>query len=162
MSRAFVKEDADADPVMVPSRAPLPEGVPNLVTPEGLGALERERDSLEGEVERLRAADDTRAVAAATGRLEELRARLLSAQVMDPPARDGDEVVFGSRVELRRSDGRPVRLRIVGVDEADPSVGNVALTAPLADAALGKRVGDSFVARIGGDQVRFEVVSVET
>ncbi len=160
MSRAFVKEDADAEPVLVPARAPLPDGVPNLVTAEGLRALEGEASELEHDLERLRTGSDARAVAFATGRLDALRARLASAQVRPPPAPDADEVTFGSLVALRRSDGRSVRLRIVGVDEADPAVGKVAFVAPVAAAALGRHVGDVFHVAIGDETVRFEVVDV--
>ncbi len=160
MSRAFVKEDADAEPVVVPPRAPLPEGVPNLVTAAGLRALEDEREQVEHDLERVRAAADARAVASAAGRLEDLRARIATAQVVPPPPPGGDEVVFGASVELRRQGGRSVRLRIVGVDEADPAEGKVAFPAPVAAAALGRRVGESFTVRIGDEAVAFEVVSV--
>ena len=160
MSRAFVKEDADAEPVVVPARASLPEGVPNLVTPEGWAALEAERAALEAELERVRAAADTRAVASVQGRLEELQLRMASARVLRLP--DVLEAAqAGAAVTLRRSDGQTLRFRIVGVDEADPAAGSVAFTAPVAAAAIGKRVGETFVAPIGGAEVRFEVLAVE-
>lgn len=160
MSRAFVKEDADAEPVVVPPRAQLPDGVPNRVTAAGLRALQEELGQLETDLERLRSRSDPRAIASAAGRLEELRARLASAEVVPPPTTGTDEVVFGTQVALRRQDGRMVRLHIVGVDEAEPSVGKVAFTAPVAAAALGRRVGDAFTVPIGEETVRFEVVGV--
>ena len=49
MSRAFIKEDADAEQVLVTPRPPLPEGVDNLVTPAGLAALEEELAALVGD-----------------------------------------------------------------------------------------------------------------
>jgi transcription elongation factor GreB len=162
MSRAFVKEDSDTEAVVVPARAPLPDGVANLVTPAGKDALERERAALEAELERVRgAADETRAVASIDGQLEELRARLASAQVVSLPEGTLEEVSVGTSVILRRGDGRTLRLRIVGVDEADPASGSVAFTAPVAAAALGRRVGESFAAPIGDAEVRFEVLAIE-
>jgi transcription elongation factor GreB len=160
MSRAFVKEDADAEPVVVPARASLPDGVPNLVTPAGWSALEAERAALESELEIVRAAADTRAVASAQGRLEELQLRMASARVLRLPE-VLDTVEAGAAVTLRRADGHTLRFRIVGVDEADPAAGSVAFTAPVAAAALGKRVGDLFMAPIGGAEVRFEVLAIE-
>ena len=160
MSRAFVKEDADADPVVVPARAPLPDGVPNRVTPEGLAALERERAALEADLERARHEADPRSEAAAVGQLEAVRARLASAQVVqlhDPP----EVVDVGVAVVLRRSGGATVRFRVVGVDEADPASGRVAFTAPVAAAALGKRVGERFTAHVGDRESEFEVVGLE-
>jgi len=161
MSRAFVKEDADAEPVVVPPRPALPEGVPNLVTPAGLVALERERRALEAELERARVAADLRAAALAAGRLDVLRARIGSARVVelpDPPT----AVEVGASVTLRRADGRTLRFRVVGVDEADPATGRIAFTAPVAAAALGQRVGGSVVVRLGDADVRYEVVDLSS
>lgn len=159
MSRAFVKEDADAEPVVIPARAALPDGVPNRVTPAGLEALERERRALEAELERARAAADLRAAAMAVGRLDVLRARIGSARVVELPE-PPTTVDVGVRVTLRRADGRTLTLRVVGVDEADPATGSVAFTAPVAAAALGQRVGGAFTVRLGDADVRYEVVDL--
>ncbi len=160
MSRAFVKDDADDDPVVVPARAPLPDGVVNRVTPEGLSALERERAVLEAALERARRDADPRAEAAAAGQLDAVRARLTSARVVDLSDAPGTADV-GVMVALRRDDGARVRFRIVGVDESDPAADRVAFTAPVAAAALGKRVGERFTAHIGERDVGFEVVALE-
>lgn len=160
MSRAFVKEDADADPVVVAARAPLPDGVPNLVTAAGLAALERERDALEAALEAARGDGDPRAEAAAAEQLDALRARLASARPV--PLADPLEVAqVGAVVVLRRADGRTLRFRIVGVDEADPAAGRVAFTAPVAAAVLGQGVGARVEAALGGGPTRFELVALE-
>jgi len=39
MSKAFTKDDDSPEPVLIPPRAPLPDGVPNYVTPRGLALL---------------------------------------------------------------------------------------------------------------------------
>src|SRR5258707_393406 len=57
MSRAFTKEDAWEEPV-IPQRAPLPEGVPNYVTPRGLEALHAEQAALEAERQGIDPASD--------------------------------------------------------------------------------------------------------
>ncbi|MEM0962301.1 MAG: transcription elongation factor GreAB, partial [Bacteroidota bacterium] len=78
MSRAFVKEGAPEAPVVIPPRPPLPAGVPNYVTPNGLaalrdekGALETERRALEGD-----AAETVRQRDILTGRLRDLVERI--------------------------------------------------------------------------------------
>ena len=146
MSRAFVKEDAAGERIVVPARAPLPDGVPNLVTASGMRALHGERRDLEAARRRAERLDGAAARARALLALDEreaaLEERLASARVVPAPAAPDDEVVVGSEVEARRHDGRAFRLRIVGVDEADPSRGRIAFTAPVADALLGRRVGD--------------------
>ena len=63
-----------------------------------------------------------------------------------PPPGDAETVQFGSRVDLLRSDGRRQSFRIVGEDEAEPAKGALSYVSPLAQALLGKRVGDEAVA----------------
>jgi len=89
-----------------------------------------------------------------------VRARLASARVVD--STDAPAVAdVGVEVALRRDDGARVRFRIVGVDEADPAAARVAFTAPVAAAALGKRVGERFTAHVGERAIEFEVEALE-
>jgi len=142
MSRAFVKEDARSEAELVPPRAPLPEGIANLVTPRGWRLLHEERDALSAERARLDAAGGP--VDAVEERLEALLARIASAQVTSVDDQDG-VVRFGSTVDVDVLGGpQPTtqRLTIVGVDEADPMAGRIAFVSPIGDALLGARVGD--------------------
>lgn len=147
MSRAFTKEDAPDERVVVPARAPLPEGMPNVVTASGLRALRAERADLSAERERLEAevggVERARALLVVDERLEALDARIASARLATPPSEPDRRVVVGSEVEVLRDDGRRLRLRIVGVDEADPASGAIAFTAPIAAALLERCVGDT-------------------
>ncbi len=147
MSRAFVKENASDERVVVPARAPLPEGTPNLVTASGLRALRAERTELDEERQRIETegspTDRARALLVVDERLEALEARIASARLAPAPSDPGDEVAVGSEVHVRRDDGRALRFRIVGVDESDPAQGLIAFTAPIASALLGLRVGDT-------------------
>lgn len=153
MSRAFVKDEAPEAPLVVPPRAPLPEGVPNYVTPAGLAALRAEREALEAErtrLDALRSDDDTvqreRRVVAA--RLVDLIARIGQSKVVDSSAQSPEVVRFGATVEVAGAEGKRV-VRIVGVDEAaastesDDAVVTVAFTSPIARVLTGKRVGDT-------------------
>jgi transcription elongation GreA/GreB family factor len=60
---------------------------------------------------------------------------------MEPPT-DATEVHFGSTVSILREDGRRQTYRIVGEDEADPSAGTLSYVSPVAQALLGKGIGD--------------------
>ena len=60
---------------------------------------------------------------------------------MDPPA-NTTEVHFGSTVTMLREDGRRQTYRIVGEDEADPSAGTLSYVSPVAQALMGKQVGE--------------------
>lgn len=167
MSRAFVKEDGGGEDVVVTHRPPLPPGVPNLVTPTGLAALERERDEKSAALAGLRtAADDAEAQRRLAGLEEELELlleRLASAELVASPA-DPREAGVGATVDIRYLDGpqagRAARLVLVGVDEADPLEGKVAFTAPVAQALLGLRAGATatFLAGETPTEVRLERV----
>jgi transcription elongation factor GreB len=57
MSRAFTREDSWEDPI-IPPRPPLPDGMPNYVTPRGLTLLREEQARLEGERARLEGSEE--------------------------------------------------------------------------------------------------------
>ncbi len=137
MSRAFVKEDAGGDEVL-PDRPVSPH--PNYVTPEGLAHIDAELARLQ---EAAIAAADDRVVRASIERdLRYWRARRATAQVIAPPG-DCSVVRFGATVTIEREDGRSQVWRIVGEDEADPKQGTLSHVAPLAQALIGKSVGDT-------------------
>jgi transcription elongation GreA/GreB family factor len=132
MSRAFVKETAESAP---PPERMVDEG-PNLVTAEGLAAIE-------GHITRIESAMKTEANVLLRETLaRDLRyweVRKASAEVVAPP-RDGT-IAFGCSVVIERK-GRTQTFRIVGVDEADAAKGLISFRAPLAQAVLGARMGD--------------------
>jgi transcription elongation factor GreB len=168
VSKAFTKEDGADAPVVVPPRAALPAGVPNYVTPRGLGLLRTELADLEAQRARLAAPNDDvdrrHRLAVLDRRLADLGARLASAQVVDPRGQPHDEVRFGATVTLRtlagERPGEERRYTIVGVDEADPAQGRVAFVAPLARAILGCRRGDTASLRTARGEEELEVTEV--
>jgi transcription elongation GreA/GreB family factor len=158
MSVAFTKEqDAESAAADLPDRPISPH--PNLVTPEGLAAL----DAALAQARAARAAaqggevnTDRTAMARATRDLRYYAARRASAQLVEPGPH-GEVVRFGAAVTLDREDGRRQTFRIVGEDEADPAHGSVSHVSPLARALMGKRVGDT--ALLAGHEV--EIVAVD-
>lgn len=163
MSRAFTKEDDGGPELLVVPRPPLPNGVPNYVTPRGLRRLQAERAALEQERSALDAsepADRLARVNALTQRLSELQARLVSAELVDPRAQPHDRVRFGAEVRVRHESGTEARYRIVGVDEADAGAGLVAFCAPLARALLGKQVGEVALLHTPRSSEELEVLEI--
>lgn len=158
MSVAFTREeDLEATAADLPDRPISPH--PNLVTAEGLAAIEAELASArtayaaaqaKGDIE----ADRT-AMARATRDLRYWSARRATAQLIEtePEGR----VRFGGSVTIERDDGRTQTWRITGEDEADPAAGSVSHVSPLARALMGKTVGDEAV--VAGQTV--EVVAVD-
>ena len=72
-------------------------------------------------------------------------------------AAESGKVVFGGQVSFEREDGRRQTFRIVGEDEADPAKGAVSYISPLAQALLGKGVGE--LALVAGQEVEIVAVS---
>jgi len=139
MSKAFTKEPETGDVYDdLPDRPVSPH---NLVTPKGLEMIEAELARLHLEHAAAQEAND-RALLAKTNRdLRYWTSRRATAQVMEPP-KDAKEVHFGSTVTILRGDGRRQTYRIVGEDEADPSAGTLSYVSPVAQALMGKQVGD--------------------
>jgi transcription elongation GreA/GreB family factor len=138
MSRAFVK-DLEPQTVDLPDRPVSTH--PNLVTAEGLAAIERTLTRFEAANKAAIAKNDRMAIAAAQRELRYWKARRSTATVVEPAA-DKSKVHFGATVTVRRDDGRAQTFRIVGEDEAEPSRGTLSYVSPLARAVLGGSVGD--------------------
>ena len=139
MSKAFTKEPETGDVYDdLPDRPVSPH---NLVTPKGLEMIEAELARLHLDHAAAQEAND-RALLAKTNRdLRYWTSRRATAQVMEPP-KDAKEVHFGSTVTILREDGRRQTYRIVGEDEANPSAGTLSYVSPVAQALMGKQVGD--------------------
>ncbi len=166
MNKAFTKEDAPDAPLIVPPRAPLPDGVPNYVTARGLALLRSELAALEADRAALAAstgddAERARRIARESARIAALAARLATAELVDPRRQPHDEVRFGATATVRDDAGEARRYTIVGVDEADPAAGRVAFLAPVARALQGARVGDVVTVRTGRGEESLEVLAIE-
>ena len=157
MSVAFTREeDYESVAANLPDRPVSPHA--NLVTPEGLAAIEAQLASARAAYASAQGGDvkdDRTAMARATRDLRYWSSRRATAQLV-VPTQDGGIVRFGGAVTVEREDGRRQTWRIVGEDEADPATGSVSYVSPLAQAVLGKTVGD-LVMVAGGE---LEIVAV--
>lgn len=161
MSKAFTRENDDSMEETALSRAAtLPRGARNRMTADGaerwrteLAALADQKASLaesgEGEIGR----DELRRV---TARMQALAQRLADVEVIGNPDGKSDEVRFGVFVTIRDTEGTEDEYRIVGVDEVDFEAGWISWQSPLAQALIGKKVGDvvQFVAPAGEKELR--------
>lgn len=140
MSKAFTKEPEGGDVYDdLPDRAISPH---NLVTPHGLELIEGELARLHEAHAAAHDADDKPLVAKLNRDLRYWTSRRATAQVAEPPP-DATEVHFGSKVTLERDDGRRQTYTIVGEDEADPARGTLSYVSPVAQAIMGKPVGET-------------------
>ena len=159
MSVAFTKEDSaeTAAETLLPDR-PI-SSHPNLVTEEGLRALEfqlhQAREAYEA-AQKIEDVNERRRQAASPLRdVRYFATRVRTAQVIANPT-STDTVAFGSTVTFRRGDGRVQKYRIVGEDEADPKAGSISFVSPVARVLLGKAVGDE----VGVSGQELEIISI--
>jgi len=135
MSVAFRRESDDEhkEPEF---ELPIPVG-PNLVTPRGLRLLGEEVAHIEADIAK---ASDEEQSKKLQRRLRYFHTRQATADLQPTP---GDELVaIGSRVTFTLNGGERT-LTIVGHDEADPVLGSIAFSAPLARALMGGEVGET-------------------
>jgi transcription elongation GreA/GreB family factor len=153
MSRAFIKEDADAGPEALPELE-LGDG-PNLVTQRGFDRIGKKLAALEAEFAAARD-DDTRNRVSRD--LRHWSVRKASAQIVE--AQNCDTVGFGCRVIIART-GRRQTLEIVGEDEADPAHARINWRAPIAAAILGAKVGETVTWEARTPPEEIEILAIE-
>ena len=139
MSRAFVREAEGGEAFEdLPDRTLSPH---HLVTPAGLAQMDATIETLQARLAEAQSTEDKAEVARISRDLRYWSARRVSAEVV-PPAADASHVRFGAQVTIEREDGRQQTYRVVGEDEADPAQGRLSYVSPLAQALMGKEVGD--------------------
>lgn len=155
MSRGFVKESDQEEPVVVPPRASLPDKEINYVTLHGKDLLEKEKKDLEKQRAELDTKDETqrrRELSLIDGKLKFLVERLKTAQVIQPKNQNQGEVRFGAKVKFKMN-GNIQEFQITGVDEANVKEKKIAFVSPLAKAMTSKKQGDQFDFKLG-DEIR--------
>jgi len=96
------------------------------------------------------------------GRILELEDKVSHAEVLDPSKMSGDTVMFGATITLIDEETEEkVVYQIVGEDQADIKTGFLSVTAPLARAAIGKKVGDSVEVRTPKGSKSYEIEKIQ-
>ena len=150
MSVAFRRE-SDEEHKEPRFELPLPAG-PNLVTRNGLAQIAAQVARLEAQVNESGEGD---ALEMAKRELRYWRTRLATAQIAPPPP--AGQAGLGSSVRFRLN-GAERTVDIVGHDEAEPTKGRLAFTAPLARALIGGEAGESF--DFGGKADAIEILEI--
>lgn len=148
MSKAFVKDDAPAEELVIPRRD-LTDGAENHMTLSGYEAFKAEYALLSAD----KAADPLR--------LQVVKAALESANVIDPAQQKGERVLFGATVTVRDEDDAERVYQIVGVDETDAAAGKVSWMSPIGKALLQARVGDAVTLRTPQKVEELEIEKIE-
>ena len=93
------------------------------------------------------------------GRVAELEDKISRAEVIDVHKLSGKQVMFGATVTLLDEDTEEkIKYQLVGQDESDIRAGRLSISAPLARALIGKKVGDTVEVSTPGGSKSYEVV----
>lgn len=97
------------------------------------------------------------------GRIQEIEAKLSTAQVIDIKAiPEGDKVIFGVTVDVINIEtDETITYKIVGEDEANIKANKISVTSPIARALIGKEVGDVALVKAPGGDVEYEIDDVK-
>ena len=184
MSKAFTREGENAeDPDDIEEANPIPAGAKNYMTPHG---WRRMRDELTHLV-KVERPEVTAVVSWAAGngdrsengdyqygkkrmreidrRIRYLTKRLENAEVVDPARREeSDQVFFAATVTYAIAEaggqGEESIVRIVGLDETDPTRGYVSWISPVARALMRAREGDRVPLVTPGGRQDLDIVEV--
>ena len=95
------------------------------------------------------------------GRIAEIEDKMSRTQIIDVSKLKGRDIKFGATVTLADEEtDEKTTYQIVGEMEADISDGRLSVTAPLARAIIGKKVGDSIEVTTPGGQKDYEIKKV--
>ena len=96
------------------------------------------------------------------GRIKELEDKISRADVIDVPSLKADSVKFGATITLLDEDTEEkVTYQIVGEYEAEIKKNQISITAPLARALIGKKVGDSIEVKTPKGEKSYEVLTIK-
>jgi len=93
-------------------------------------------------------------------RIRYLSKRVDVMKIVQRPPADISIIRFGARVTLRGPAEEPLDYRIVGVDETDAAKGYISIDSPVAQALLGKSVGDCTEIDLPESRAWFEVIAI--
>jgi len=139
MSRAFTSNDDSATGLNDIGERPVSPHR-NLVTREGLAAIDQHLAELHERFARAEAEADREQIALVSRDLRYWTARRENAELSEPDP-DSDVVRFGMTVTITGEDAAEKTWRIVGEDEADAAHGTISHVSPMALALFGKGVG---------------------
>ena len=180
MSKAFTKESDHDDDDGGNVLPPLPSGDKNYITPAGYARLRNELlDLMDNERPKVveavhwaaRNGDRSengdyiygkKRLREIDRRIRFLTQRLEIAEVTNPSVHFGrDQVFFGAKVTYVDQLGSERTVRILGIDEADSTQGEISWIAPVARALLKSREGDCVTLITPTGPQELEVLAVE-
>jgi transcription elongation factor GreA len=95
------------------------------------------------------------------GRIQELEYLLKNATIIDESDIRKDVVQVGVKVTVQEEDDPPETYHMVGAKEADPRSGKISNESPIGSALMGKREGQTAIAKTPAGEVRMKILKIE-
>ena len=90
-----------------------------------------------------------------------LKTKLATAELVDPATMPKDQVVFGATVTVKDLDfGDTEEFTLVGAGEEDYDAGKINVTSPLAQGLLGLKKGEKTEVKVPAGVNRFQIVDI--
>jgi transcription elongation factor GreA len=94
-------------------------------------------------------------------KINELKAKLARAYIVDPATLPSGVVVFGSQVRVKDLDsGDEETFHLVGPGQEDYVQNKILTTSPIGQGLMGKKVGEVAEIQVPAGKVRFEVLEI--
>jgi transcription elongation factor GreA len=94
-------------------------------------------------------------------KINQIKAKLASAEIVDPATMPKDQVVFGATVKLKDLEfGDTEEFTLVGAGDEDYDAGRINVTSPLAQGLLGKKVGEKAEVQVPAGVNRFQILEI--
>lgn len=152
---------SDRQPMTIAGKAKLEKELKNLLQverPSVIKAIEEARGHGDlSENADYDAAKDRQAMI--EGRIAEIQAKIVTAEVVDTATLKSQTIIFGATVELQDTEtDEQVTYTIVGEDESDVKAGKVSIFSPIARSLIGKKKGDIIEFKSPKGEKEFEVL----
>ena len=94
-------------------------------------------------------------------KMSQLEEKLAMARIIDESKIDTETVQIMNRIKIRnKSNNAVLQYMIVSETEADLKAGKLSVSTPIAQALLGKKLGDNVTVKIPSGQVEYEIVEI--
>ena len=95
------------------------------------------------------------------GRIQELQAKVASAEVIDPATVNQSKIAFGARVKVMDTEAdEEYEFVLVGTEEANVKEGKISISSPVGRALIGKEVGDVAVVKAPARTIEYEILDI--
>ena len=95
-------------------------------------------------------------------KISKLETMLSKAQIIDISSMPRDQIHILSAVEVKNlNNSKTFKYILVSPEEADLQKGKIALTSPVGQALMGKKVGDIVQAKVPAGIIKFEILNIE-